>query len=211
MPRLHGAPQLVIDDPQLGHLDRHPVFLGARDADLGAALVRLLALAPDEQAAVALAVEHLADRREGPRARPTTPRLGRLDPAHVEVLREGSEALACRIAAEDLADHLGLLRIDPVLDAYTPVAVLHLDILVSVDPSADVEALARLRHQVLVGPLADLFALQLGGEVPHVDHEFVDGAVDRHLLVREVIEKPDVGIQQVLDEQRRAVRVAAEA
>nr|WP_232379742.1 hypothetical protein [Polyangium fumosum] len=211
MPRLHSGPDFVVDDAQLGHFNRHPVFFGARDADFGAALVRLLRLPPDEQAPVALPPEHLADGRECPRAGATSPSLRRLDASRVEVLREGPEALSSGVTTEDLADNLRFLLVDPVLDPRASIAVLHLDVVVPEDAAADVETFSRLRHQVLVGPLADLFPLELGGEVPDIDHELVDGTVDRHLLVREVIEEPDASIEQVLDEQRGAVRVAAEA
>ncbi|XXS02825.1 hypothetical protein WMF44_22330 [Sorangium sp. So ce426] len=60
-------------------------------------------------------------------------------------------------------------------------------------------------------PLADLLPLELGGEVAHVDHELVEGAVDLHLFVSEVVEEPDAGIEEVLDEERRPVGVAAQA
>ncbi|XXX82585.1 hypothetical protein WMF30_27915 [Sorangium sp. So ce134] len=110
----------------------------------------------------------VADGGAGSGAASTSP--GALGAAGVEVLRDRSKPFAGGVPPEDLADDLRLLLVDLVLDAYAPVAVLDLDIVVAVDPAADVEPAPGLGQEVLVRPLADLLPLELGGEVTHGEH-----------------------------------------
>jgi hypothetical protein len=170
------------------------------DPNLRALAVRLLALIPDDDAAVALATQHRMQGRRRPRARPTPSRARRQHAALIEVLGDGSQPESGAVLREDAANDLRLNFVDRILDVSAVLAVVALHVVVPKDATTNVEAPTRLRHQMFVCTTADLLTLELSGERLSGHHELRGRIVEPNPLATDVVVKLHARIEHVLDE-----------
>ncbi|MEI9950645.1 MAG: hypothetical protein WDO74_17115 [Pseudomonadota bacterium] len=104
-----------------------------------------------------------------------------------------------------------MLSVDRILDVHTPIAVALFNVVVPITAATDVEPASRLVQQVLVRSAADLLPLDLGGVVLHHSEQLRRRVVQLNALAAHVIKELTPGVEQILDPQRRAVHVAAQA
>ncbi|REF68255.1 hypothetical protein BDD41_3287 [Paracoccus versutus] len=155
LPRLHGVPEIVVEDAQFRHLLDHPVLfrVGTRLALAGIGILDEALPVPDDPADIHLVVEDAVaalrvavDRAEAP----ISARRGG-DAVLVQCHGDGLGRFAGGIVAEDPAHHLGLRCVDrAVAAARLAIAVELLDHVVAVGIAA--AGLAGLDPAALAAP-----------------------------------------------------------